>query len=110
MLDDHDPSSSMNPLVNYGSPIHPEENHYIPNLPMSLFRRISLLGTAGMVYLLIWRESKMRGTVTFSLSTAFLERFGFSRKVKATAIEKLETAGLIAVVRQRGKNPRITLQ
>jgi hypothetical protein len=45
-----------------------------------------------------------------SLTSAALKRFGVEeRSTKSRALAALEKAGLIRVVRQPGKNPRVTL-
>jgi len=63
-----------------------------------------------LVYLILWRRSCMRKQWTVSLSSDLLAPFGFGRWDKARALACLERAGFIAVVRQRGKNPLVTLK
>jgi hypothetical protein len=43
------------------------------------------------------------------LPNGILAAFGVDRHAKYRAIERLESAGLISVVRQHGQNPVITL-
>lgn len=86
-----------------------EARQYIPTVPIPLFRKVCQLGSAGFVFLLIWWRAKMAKSNTVSASTALLQEFGFSRKVKCRALAVLEEAGLIQVGRQNGKNPQVTL-
>jgi|SRR6516162_656714 len=69
--------------------------------------RVSLAGV--FVYLILWRLCRMRKQWTVPLSSAVLAPFGFERWDKARALADLERVGLIQVVRQRGKNPLVTL-
>lgn len=85
-----------------------EQKHFIPRVPMSVFRRICLHGSAGFVFLL-WRRARVEKSATVTVSTAMLRACGFSRKVKAAAPVTLEEAGLVVVHRQCGKNPEVTL-
>jgi hypothetical protein len=69
--------------------------------------RVSLAGV--FVYLILWRLCRMRKQWTVPLSSAVLAPFGFDRWDKARALACLERVGLIQVVRQRGKNPLVTV-
>jgi DNA-binding transcriptional ArsR family regulator len=51
----------------------------------------------------------MHGRQNIKLTTSGLKRFGVDRKAKDRALAALEEAGLISVIRQRGRNPLITL-
>ena len=62
-----------------------------------------------MVALAIWWQAGMHGRQNVKLTTAGLKRFGVDRKAKDRALAALEEAGLVSVVRQKGRNPLITL-
>ncbi len=86
-----------------------EARHYIPPVPMPVFRRVCRLGSAGFVYLLVWRRARVERNPTVTVSTALLERCGFSRNVKWRALRKLEAVGLVRVTTRAGKNPLATV-
>jgi hypothetical protein len=83
----------------------------MPALPERRFCQVAALpGKALAVYLVIVRGSRIKGSPTFSLTTAFLARFGLSRREKAGALQHLEKAGLITVERRPRQNPVVTLR
>lgn len=104
-----DPDEVTGSVVRPPSVDRREARQYIPSLPMPLFRRVCHLGSAGFIFLLIWRRTKLEKKTTVGLSTASLSAYGFSRKVKDAALRKLERVGLIRVTRSVGKNPLVTL-
>jgi hypothetical protein len=63
-----------------------------------------------LVYLAAWRLGLMQATCDVPLTTASLRVSGVTRHQKARALVCLEEAGLVTVVRQRGKNPRIRVR
>jgi hypothetical protein len=66
-------------------------------------------GKTIMVALAIWWQAGMHGRQNLKLTTSGLKRFGVDRKAKDRALATLEEAGLVSVLRQRGRNPLITL-
>lgn len=57
--------------------------------------------------LAIWHVARMSRSPSISLSAVVLERFCIARV--DVGLAELEAAGLISVVRQRGKRPSITI-
>ncbi len=86
-----------------------QARHYIPTLPIAVFRQICHLGQAGYIFMLIWMRSKIEKRQTVAVTTSLLLLYGYSRKTKAAALRTLEDAGLIRVERKVGKNPLATL-
>ena len=69
----------------------------------------SLPGKALAVALAIWFEAGRRRSLDVTLTTAILARFGVGRKAKYQALQKLERAQLISVVRVPHKNPLVRI-
>jgi len=79
-------------------------------LPWRLFVRVApLVGKASVVYMILWREGMMHSTSVVNLTTTSLRPCGITRDEKIKALACLETEKLITVVRQRGKNPQVTV-
>ena len=66
-------------------------------------------GKTIMAALAIWWQAGMHGRQNVKLTTSGLQALGVDRKAKDRALAALEEAGLIAVTRQRGRNPLISL-
>ena len=62
------------------------------------------------VALAIWFQLKRCKGRSFKLTTSLLKRFSVGRKASYAALTKLETLGLITVLRQTGKTPVITVK
>jgi len=62
------------------------------------------------VALAIWFQFKRCQGRPFKLTTRLLKRFSVGRKASYAALTKLETLGLITVLRQTGKTPIITVK
>jgi hypothetical protein len=62
-----------------------------------------------MVWLWLLHLSWKEHSLTFRLPSERPAVRGVSRFVKTRALRNLETAGLIQVVRERGKSPMVTL-
>ncbi len=69
----------------------------------------SLPGKALAVALAIWFEAGRRRSSEVTLTTAILARFGVGRKAKYRALQKLERARLISVMRVPRKNPLVRI-
>ena len=61
------------------------------------------------VALTIWFQFKRCKGRPFKLTTSLLKRFSVGRKASYSALRKLETFGLITVLRQTGKTPVVTV-
>lgn len=63
------------------------------------------------VFVAVWllRLQWEAKSMTFAVSNSKLAEYGIDRKVKRHALVVLEKAGVIKVVRQHGKAPRVTL-
>jgi hypothetical protein len=70
---------------------------------------IQLSGSAWPVATAIWYLVGLTNSPTIKLTKATLDLFGISRYSKYRALEALETAGLIRVISNMGKNPLITV-
>ena len=64
---------------------------------------------AALVCVYLLRTSWKARSITFLLSTKYLEQHGVSRKIKRRVLRDLEAAGLITVDRKNGRSPRVTL-
>jgi DNA-binding transcriptional ArsR family regulator len=82
-------------------------------IPLPWLARASVLpGKALAVALALYFLSGLRGNQLHDLrlSSATLKRLGVGdRSTKYRALRALERAGLVRVVRQRGKNPLVTI-
>jgi len=74
-----------------------------------LSRAAALPGRALQVGLAIWFLAGLKKTRTVTLTNAVLKDFGVDRHAKYRGLAVLEGAGLIAVERQPGHAPRVTL-
>jgi hypothetical protein len=70
---------------------------------------IRLSGSVWPVATAIWYLVGLTNSPTIKLTKATLDLFGISRYSKYRALEALETAGLIRVIANMGKNPLITV-
>lgn len=61
------------------------------------------------VGLALWFEAGRRRSVTVTLTSAVLARFGVDRKGKYRGLASLERAGLVEVVRVPRRNPQVTI-
>lgn len=87
------------------------ERQFMPALPERVFCQVAALpGKALAVYLVVTLRSRLERSQTVTLTSAFLARFGLSRREKARALQQLEDAGLITVERRPRRNPVVTLQ
>jgi hypothetical protein len=68
-----------------------------------------LPGQALIVGLCLWRLAGAMGSRTVMLGNVELEPFGIDRATKCRALAALERAGWIAVAREPGRFPRVTL-
>jgi CRP-like cAMP-binding protein len=62
-----------------------------------------------MVYLWLLCQTRRTGNPTTSVANTTMAKYGVSREMKRRALEELEAAGLISVVRSNYKNPIVTL-
>src|ERR1700730_5610373 len=74
-----------------------------------LVRASKLPGTALILGLCLWRLKGATRSNSVWLSNAELRPFGIDRAAKSRGLTALESAGLIAVDRNDGKRPIITL-
>jgi hypothetical protein len=74
-----------------------------------LQRAANLPGKSLHVGVVLWYLVGLRKTNTLALPNGVLATFGVDRHAKYRALEQLESAGLISVVRQHGQNPVITV-
>jgi hypothetical protein len=70
----------------------------------------ALPGKALLIGLCLWRLAGAMKCKTVSLGNADLRPFGIDRASKSRALRALEGAGLIEVVRERGRFPKVTLR
>jgi hypothetical protein len=84
---------------------------FLPTLPERIFvRLIRLPRRAWAVYMVLTLQHRLRRRpASIILTNQILARFGLTKWDKFHALACLEAAGLIAVRRQHGKNPSITL-
>jgi hypothetical protein len=69
----------------------------------------ALPGQALLVGLCVWRLAGATKSQTVSFGNSDLKPLGIDRAAKSRALDALRTAGLIAVVRRRGRFPTVTL-
>jgi hypothetical protein len=69
-----------------------------------------LPGRALAVALSIWFERCRKRRNTVKLTSPLLARFGVNRKALYRGLQALESAGLVTVERQQGKNPVVTIR
>jgi hypothetical protein len=87
------------------------DKEFFPPLPGRLFTRLAPLpGKAFAVYMVLRLRSRLEKKPTVTLTTAYLRRFGITRRQKEHALVCLEAAELLTIDRTNGKNPRITLR
>ena len=84
---------------------------FFPPLPGRLFALLAPLpGKALAVYMVLRLRSRLERVQTVTLTSAALQRFGLSPDQKDRALACLEAHHLIAVDRNHGKNPTVTLR
>jgi hypothetical protein len=86
--------------------------NYFPKGPISLAwlaMAAKLPGKALHVGMLLWFLKGLRRSSVVSLTSSWLNTFGVQRVSAYRALQALEGAGLVAVLRQRGKAPVVTL-
>ena len=69
----------------------------------------ALPGQALQVAMALWFLAGMKKVATVALSNAVLRDFGVSRYAGYRGLAALEAAGLVSVVRHRGRNPIVTI-
>ena len=69
----------------------------------------ALPGQALLVGLCVWRLAGAMKSHIVSFGNSDLKPLGIDRAAKSRALQALETAGLIAVARRRGRFPTVTL-
>jgi hypothetical protein len=74
-----------------------------------LAQAAALPGRALAVALAIWFRSGIEGSRTVTLFPSAIEKFKVNRFSAYRALAALEQAGLIAVTRQRGRSPSVTI-
>jgi hypothetical protein len=74
-----------------------------------LLKASKLPGRALHVFIIIWFLHGVTKNKTFSLKNSLLREFGVQRHAGYRALNELEKAGLISVVRCKGRNPQITI-
>jgi len=85
-------------------------NRWFVRLPWREFLVAAPLpGKALAVYMIAWREGMMHATALVKLTSASLRPCAITRSEKVQALACLEEAELITVLRQRGKNPYVTV-
>ena len=70
----------------------------------------ALPGNALLIGLCLWRLAGAMKCKTVWLGNADLRALGIDRSSKSRALRALEGAGLIEVVRERGRFPKVTLR
>jgi hypothetical protein len=86
------------------------DNQFLPAIPERVFiQLVKLPRKALAVYMVILLRCRLEKSKTVTLTTAFLSRFGLTRKDKAHALIQLEAAGLLKVERRERRNPTVTL-
>jgi hypothetical protein len=84
---------------------------FIPPLPWRIVCRLARLsGKAWVIYLVLWRLSRMYRTRTLEVTSMNLRALGVSRHQKARGLQALAAAGLLTVDRRARKNPQVTLR
>ena len=87
------------------------DQYFIPPLPWRLFCVLAgLPGKAWVIYLVLWRLSRMYKTASLTVTSLCLRGFGVSHDQKTRGLDALETAGLLTLERIAGKNPTVTLR
>ena len=69
----------------------------------------ALPGKTLHVGIVLWFLSGMEKTDTVALRSQWLRLFGFNRSTSYRALWELEKAGLVQVVRHRGRQPLVTI-
>ena len=79
-------------------------------VPVDWVKQASLLGGKCLaVGMLLWFEFGVTKSTTSKLTRGRLENFGVERNAGRRALEKLEEAGMVKVVRGTGRSPMVTL-
>jgi hypothetical protein len=84
---------------------------YFVKVPLEWAAQVSSVTGESAMFVAIWllyRAWKTKSNIVV-LSTGQLEAHGISRWSKQRALRKLETGGLVAVKRQHGRAPVVTL-
>lgn len=74
-----------------------------------LVKAARLAGKSLQVAVAIRHQCKLEKRNNISFGNTFLEEMGVNRDAKRRALAELETAGLITVHRETGKNPIVTI-
>jgi hypothetical protein len=80
-------------------------------VPLAWIRKgAQLRGKALAVGLALWFKAGMTGDKEITAGKALWERVGIGRKSAYRGLNALERAGLVLVVRHRGRCPRVTIR
>jgi hypothetical protein len=72
-------------------------------------RAAELSGKALHLGVVLWFRAGLLGSMTFRLSNGDLAAMGVARDAKYQGLERLKSAGLIAVEQRRGCAPTVTI-
>jgi DNA-binding MarR family transcriptional regulator len=79
-------------------------------IPLSWLQRAArLAGKALQVAIALRYRCGIERTLTVKLTSTLLREFGVERDAKARALRQLERVGLVAVSRNHGRNPVVTV-
>lgn len=84
---------------------------FLPPVPLPWLTRAARLPGAALQFALVaWLESRLQGSEVFHVRTRWREEFGISRRAESRALDALEAAGLIQVMRHRGRRARMRIR
>ena len=79
-------------------------------MPLLFVKAANLAGKRALaVGAALWYRHKVFGEMEVVLSNVLAEKFGITRKAKASGLRELREAGLVKVVDGFGRSPRVTL-
>lgn len=92
-------------------PRHQDGEQFLKGpIPLNwLARAADLPGKALQLSLALWYRAGLEKRGDIVLGNAVCAQFGVDRHAKRRALMALEQAGLVEVVREQGKNPKVTL-
>jgi hypothetical protein len=106
-----EPTAPVKPPAKEKPPRHKPGKKFLKGpVPLAwLALAAQLPGKSLHVGVVVWFLAGLKKTKTVSLSSKQAQLFGVDRHAKRRALAWLEQAGLVAVERRSGRNPRVTL-
>ena len=84
---------------------------YVGKVPLVWIQTAARLpGRTLHVAMAIWYHHRVEKSTEVALTPTKLRRFGVHRNTAIASLERLESAGLVSVVRAQGRSPRVTVR